>query len=429
MNPPQLPVSRAILTLLASSLLAAPTLASPDFSAMRECNPDLHVKYEKMKGYAEGWDSAKLARLLPALSDGIDTVATKTDSLLWPMHNSGALPSGCLLDDGKIKNDVYAGLAELRRKVNEKAAPALPEEDRAHAKDLTEIEGAVDALMGNRSQTLGAFKASLSGVAGRVRAFDSADHPESFKARIKLLVARVTSIQARVEDSEKEGMTSLGGSSMPESVREKQAKDADTSKKRTGRMMGIDFGAERRDDSPSPPAGAPTPAPGAGRSDGGAPADSVKKIPRPRGADLVDRAEIGHGADPSEAAPGTAAETIKNSATKPLGGAINPPSADEATNYLARKTAAKISAESILNMKDGREKAEAEMEANEARGFAVDVSIKNGAGFLTLNKGGRGRRFEIVNGKLPNIPLGDLTPEEEGVLAAELDAATRKRTN
>lgn len=423
MNPPQLPASRAVLALLASSVLAAPALAAPDFEAMRDCDPALYKKFSVMKNLAESQSPEMIKSKLPKLHEMLSGLTSSTDELLWPLKDAGALPAACPRDDGRIKDEIYGGLAELRKLIDDKVKSTLPEEERSPSQDLTAKERAVDALMGDRSKTLVEFKAALSGLKG------GGDGPESLQPRAEKLAARLKDIQKRVAEGEKAGAASLGGFSMPESVRERQAKDAAASKQRTGGMMGIDFGAQKRDDSPNPPAAAAAPAPGAGRPDGGAPADSTRKTPRPRGADLVDRAEIGHGADPDEAAPGAAAGAVKNSATKPLGGAISPPSADDAASYLARKAAAKTAAESILNMKNGREKAEAEMEANEARGFAVDVSIKNGAGFLTLNKGGRGRRFEIVNGKLPNIPLGDITPEEEGVLAAELEAATRKRAD
>ncbi len=421
MNPPQLPVSRAILALLASAALAAPAVAAPDFEAMRDCDPALYKKFSVMKNLAESQPPETVNSKLPKLNEMLNGLTSSTDELLWPLKDSSTLPAACRLDAGKIKDEIYGGLAELRKLIDEKVQPLLPEEDRSPSQALTEKERAVDALMGDRSKTLIAFKAALSGLNG------GGDGPESLRPRAEKLDARLKDIQKRVAEGEKAGATSLGGSSIPEAVREKIAKDAAAARARANAPMGGGFDPERRDGTPNAPAGVPSAAPGAGRSDGGAPAEPVKKIPRPRGADLVDRAEIGHGGDPNESSPGTAVGAVKNSAIKPLGGAISPPSAEEASDYAARKDAAKSSILRVKNMKAGTMQERMEKDAAESsmiadRPFQLQPIVSNGAGTIYVNRdGGQQKRFNVAGYKLSSVKPGDLTPEEDAAIEDVLD--------
>lgn len=441
---PSLPVALAIL-----SFLSTPAAAAPDFAVMRECGPEHYARYQKASGFEKG-DPAELAKKLELINGALDSAGSFADSISRPGSDAPALPPGCALNEAKIKDEVYGGLADLRRRINDKAADALPEEEKEPTRILTAIEGELDAAMGE-ADNFAELKAKIRGIVGKVTAAEGGA-PESVKPRVLRVKKRIGAILVRISEKQGAGASSFD-QAIPAEVLALEAKRLAGAKKRTGGFKGDAFG-DKTDDLSGPQTAenrnegnrggavtaeiqgsgadhrrALTEANGGGRA-----ASTVPGRKKPRVESAVDTAEIDEDTDPDEPGSSVLTEAVTNSATKPLGGAVSPPSAAAAASYAERKKEARRALQTIADMpaNDVRSRSEKSMaigELNESRGFQVDVDMRSGEGVLKLTKNYKTRTFHIVNGKLPDVPKGDLTPEEEVALDWELEQLKRKNQN
>lgn len=431
---PSLPVALAILTFLSIPAVAAP---APDFEPVSECDQAAHKKYGVIKGFVESADADRLMEKLSAIHAQVDALTAATDELAWPLENARALPAGCRIGEEKVKEGVYEALSGLRKGLDEKVQSALPEDERSPSADLTAREREADALMGS-AKSLEEFKSKAAGLRNGIQPYAGGGQSEAITKRATSLAKRLGGFFKRIAQARAAGAKDTGVA-IPKEVLDREAKNAAKSKKGADASKGFTFG-DKIDDAQGGPqtaedrnegnrGGAATgeiQGSGADRPD--APIEA-KKPGRSRVERAVDTAEIDEDTDPDEPDSSALSEAAKNSATKPLGGAVNPPAADDATLYAKRKAEARKAAERVSSMANGREKAEAEMDLVLDRGFVVQsLKLQGSSGELVLerNRGVPERlRFGVKNWELSPKPAGVLTPEEEGVIEAELEERKR----
>lgn len=414
---PSLPVALAIL-----AFLGAPASAAPDFAVMRECGPQHYERYQKASGFEKG-DPAGLAQKLELINGVLDSAGSYADSISRPGSDAPALPPGCQLDEAKIKDEVYGGLADLRRKINEKAADALPEEEKEPTRNLTAIEGEIDGAMGE-AKSLAELKSKLRGIVGKVNAADEGA-PESVKPRVLRIKKRIGAILVRISEKQSAGVSSYD-QAIPADVLARDAKRAAEAKKRADAAKDLSFGGDKTDNTPNAAADGAT---GGNQSGQGSPAgvaSPTRKNSRPRGADAVAEANIDHDTDPDEPGSSVLTEVVTGSA-KPLGGAVNPSAAGDASSRAARKEAAVRAERRARSIPNNRERDEALMNLEEARGFEIIVKAsKDGAKrHIIIKKNFVDRTFDVSNGRLPALRPGEVTPEEEAALEMQLEAMNK----
>lgn len=408
---PSHPVAAVILT-----FLSIPAASAPDFATMRECGPKHYERYQKASGFEKG-DPAALAQKLELINEVLDSAGSYADSISRPGSDAPALPPGCELNEAKIKDEVYGGLADLRRRINDKAADALPEEEKEPTRSLTAIEGELDAAMGE-AKDLGELKSKLRGIVGKVTAADG-EAPESVKPRVLRVKKRIGAILVRISEKQSAGASSFN-QAIPAEVLAREAKRIEESKKRADAAKGLSFGGDKTDNTPNAGAGnAASGSPGTRSPAGGA--SPTGKPSRSRGANAVESANIDHDTDPDEPSSGIAGSAVKNSAVKPLGGAINPPDQNDAENYEKRKEAIRTK---TLRLRKGRgmENDEEDMAFRSNLPFRMVGTVKNGEGVVTLvsPSGIPMKRIRIENGK-PVVKPGELTAVEAGFIEGELE--------
>lgn len=419
--------------IVAAVFAAVPAAAAPDYAVMRECSPERYAKFAKMSGYEKEFDADKLAAKLEVFNAMLDVVASDADSVTMPGAGAPPLPASCALDDAKIKDEVYGGLAELRRKINDKASASLPEGDKEPSRNLTAIEAELDGAMGERKSPA-ELRSKLRSIAGKVGAAENGA-PESVAPRIQRLKVRIGAVINRLAENERNGIASFNGE-IPADVRERGEKGAAEARKRAGGMKGFSFGDKVDDLSGLQTAeGREAAAGGAGRSGvqgaggdpaavgaAGAAAPGASSSKKARAALAVDTAEIQEDSDPDEPGSSVLTEAVKNSAVKPLGGAIAPAGADEADSYDARKARAARAMERIQNMPtqsvaDRAEKASAFQEALDS--VPMEMSQSKGEGRVVLVGKGMRREYTISGYKVL-AQRGQIEPEEEATVDAVL---------
>lgn len=429
---PSLPVALAILT-----FLSTPAVAAPDFAVMRECGPKHYERYQKAGGFEKG-DPAALAQKLELINEVLDSAGSYADSISRPGSDAPALPPGCALNEAKIKDEVYGGLADLRRKINDKAADALPEEEKEPTRVLTAIEGELDGAMGE-AKNFAELKLKIRGIVGKVTAAEG-EAPETVKPRVLRLKKRIGAILVRISEKQSAGASSFD-QAIPAEVLSREAKRVAEAKKRTGGFKGDAFG-DKTDDLSGPQtagdhnegnrAGAITAEiQGSGADDPGALTDAaaggrgtaitpIAKKPGSRAKPAIETAKADEDTDPDEG-PSVLAEAVKDSAMSPLGGAVNPPAPNEAENYDTRKEAIKAK---TLRLRKGRgmENDEEDLAFRSKLPFTMVATVRNGNGVVTLvsPSGTPLKRVQIVNGK-PVVKPGELTAVEAGFIEGELE--------
>lgn len=416
---PSLPVALVILTFFGAPALAAPAPASPDFEPMLACSPDAHKYFGTVNKFAKEWPAERMAGKLEFLASGLNSATSRTDEAAWSLENKSSLPIGCRIGEPRVKAGVYAALSELRREIIEKAKPKLDDHQRSEAADLTEKERNLDALMGAESKSVSEFKAKLNalGIIGGSGTFITQN-----PTRADLLAIRVRDIRTRVREAEESGK-GLPGANIPDAVRESDAKSIAKAKNLNGDSKGFSFG-DKIDTMPSGPQTAED------RNEGGGRAAAATPITKkPRGPRAVETAEMHGDTDPDEPAAGGAANTVANSAMKPLGGAVNPPSAEEANKYAKIREEAKKSALRKAKPTIGAEDSFAELGEEDDRKFGVrSMSSSSGNGRIYYqDKSGKLSLLEVVNGKLVSqLPAG-IPPDEAGAIDAEVEQINAKK--
>jgi len=344
---PSLPVALAILAFFGEPALAASAPAAPDFEPMAVCSPDAYKGFNKAKSAAKEKTPEKVASMGKAFASVLDHVTGLTDQAAWSVDDTTALPANCRIGEPKIKEGVYAALSEVRREINEKAVSVLQGEERAEAEDLTAKERAVDALMGGEAKSAAEFKTKLAGLGLGRDTGGAAENP----TRTQMLGRRYRGLSSQAESFAVMGGV-LPGANIPDAVRAREAKSAAEAKKRADAAKGLSFGGDKTDDTPNAGAGNAASggraAPGTNTPRGGAQnavieegtdvdAAPAKKGRRPRVDSRLENAIIEEGPDPDDDGPSVLTEAVKNSATKPLGGAVNPASSDDANSRDSRK--------------------------------------------------------------------------------------------
>lgn len=425
------PVSRAAPFVFLMAAFAVPAAAQSNFEPMAACNPDLHAKYGKVKAFLDRGApqdpaSEESQKKLKALHAAINALELGTDDLFWPLKDGAPLPPACKFDAAKIKG-IYAGLAELRGKIGERAAASLAEDKREAAEGLTKLETGTDELMGGLQDELKDFEPKLAALEGKASGLQAG---EEFKERAELLSSHLADIRKRVAAAKAAtggGDSSASTTDSPPTLKQQYAQRVADARQRAKGAMNGSFGADKQAESIGAPGGAVTGKAGStGVSTPGTnPGVGGKAKGISHGGDLIDKTGVaGEGGEPAEHGDSAVVQAVKNSATTPLGGVVNPSSEDEVNRALARKEAAKQS-ELRLQKMSRMDRAEAEMDLASDRGFQVQSThLVNGSGELVLErtKGPVHERlkFSVQDGKLVKVP-GVLTPEEEGVIEATLE--------
>lgn len=478
MKTPALNLTLACLLAAAAPAAKAAGSGAPDFEPMKGCSQNLYDKFHSVKSFLDkpvaesaapaGAPDEKALHMLTVLNAAMSSITLSTDHLLWPMADPKDRPEPCRLDGEKIKNGVYGGLSELRAKINARGLGALPEDKRPLADALVGQERDADALMGDRSQSVGDFYARVSALDAKAGAFASReDLPGALRERAAALNIRLEEIKKRMRSS----TGSSAPSAPPDGVEANAQKNVSGAQKRMDAVMRGGFGdsgGASLNEIEKEGRAAAARAAGAGAA-GGAPGETPRTALQRR-ADLADReldAESLNvdreqesrdrdldakaqgiagdmiadkpsikailGATPSAARSGEVLHAVKNSATG-LGGIINARPEDETRQDVERRAAGESSAARAGAMaapagpRNRADEAVSDMDAAEKNGINIGESklTRDGSGRVALIRHNPPKTFEVNVKNWTLVETGGLTSAEVESVNKEMAADRRE---